>query len=70
MSSNKRNPLVFYVENYVTAEEMIHIREELIRQIDEGVVVLPSNIKLISHPGMSELAEAAKDGTLWEVVRK
>lgn len=61
MSNNGRNPLVFHVENYVTAEEMIHIREELIRQIDEGVVVLPSNIKLVSHPGMSDLADIARN---------
>ena len=61
MSSNGRNPLVFHVDNYVTAEEMIHIHEEIIRQMDEGVAFLPSYIELVYHPGMSELAEMAKD---------
>ena len=57
----KVGPFIFQIEQIVSAEEMIRIREEIIRQMNEGVALLPSYVKLVYHPGMTELAEAAND---------
>lgn len=57
----KVGPFVFQITGIVSAEEMIRIREEIIRQMNEGVALLPSYVKLVYHPGMTELAEAVKD---------
>lgn len=57
----KVGPFVFRITGIVSAEEMIRIREEIIRQMNEGVALLPSYVELLYHPGMTELAEAAKD---------
>lgn len=57
----KVGPFIFQIEQIVSADEMIRIREEIIRQMNEGVALLPSHVKLVYHPGMSELAEMAKN---------
>ena len=57
----KVGPFIFQIEQIVSAEEMIRIREEIIRQMNECVAPLPSYVELEYHPGMSELAEMAKD---------
>lgn len=57
----KVGPFVFQITQLVSAEEMKRIREEIIRQMNEGVALLPSDVELVYHPGMTELAEAAKD---------
>ena len=54
-------PFIFQMEQIINPEEMKRIREEILRQMEEGVVLLPNYVKLVYHPGMSELAEVAKD---------
>lgn len=57
----KVGPFVFQITQFVSEKKAEEIREEIIRQMNEGVALLPSYVELVYHPGMSELAEAAKD---------
>lgn len=57
----KVGPFVFQITQFVSEKKAEDIREEIIRQMNEGVALLPSYVELVYHPGMSELAEAAKD---------
>lgn len=45
-----RGPFIFYMQNYVLASELKAIREDLMRQLEEGCVVLPANIELLYWP--------------------
>ena len=57
----KVGPFVFQITQFVSEKKAEEIREEIIRQMNEGVALLPSYVELVYHPGMSELAEAAKE---------
>ena len=54
-------PFVFQITKFLSQKEAEGIHDEIIRQMNEGVVLLPSYVKTIYHPGMTELAEMAKD---------
>lgn len=57
----KVGPFVFQITQFVSEKKAEEIREEIIRQMNEGVALLQSYVELVYYPGMSELAEAAKD---------
>lgn len=50
-------PFIFQIEKIADPETMKRIREEILHQMEEGVVLLPCYIKTIYKPGMTELAE-------------
>lgn len=50
-------PFIFQIEKITSPEQMERIREEILRQMAQGVVLLPCYIKTIYKPGMTELAE-------------
>lgn len=57
----KVGPFIFQITQFVSQKETEGIREEIIRQMNEGVALVPSYVELVYYPGMTELAEMAKN---------